>query len=124
MNIKEWVKLETITKNYYTCNLFKVDNDVTIDFGDSKLGFKLCQIFKCGYPNEEIYMHYDYYTENLMCKYSLYEILDSEWIKELNEMNKVHPRHSNKIFEKSRHFIILFEDEVFECIATEYAVFY
>jgi len=120
MIAKEEIKLDTITTDYYSCNICKTDNDVLINFGNVNLIFLGCSIFKCGYPNEEIYMHYDYYTQNSMNKHRLYELQDSEWIKELLVMNRVHPRHTDKIFQNEKHYIILFEDEVFECIATSY----
>lgn len=119
--IKEVLDLSLITDNYYSCNLSKSD-DVELNFDNIKLIFSGCLIFKCGYPNEEIYMHYDFYTQESMRKHRLYEILESQWIIELNEMNKVHPRHTDKLFKGERHFLILFEDEVFECIATSYEV--
>ncbi len=122
MNIQCQLKLNSFTNNYYSCNLFKAENDLTIDFGDAKLSFKSYLIFKYGYPNEEIYMHYDYYTQGSMHKYCLYEILNSSWVKELNEMNKVHQRHTNELFKSDRHFIILFQDEVFECIANGFSI--
>jgi len=122
MKIKEEVKLDTITKNYYSCNLIKVDDNITIDFQNCKLHFKDSLIFKCGYPNEEIYIHYVYYTQESLQKYSVYQMLDSDWIKELILFNKVHQRHSDAIFNGFKHFIILFEDEVFECICTSYEI--
>ena len=117
--VKEEIRLDSITTNYYSCNICK-NEEVILDFGNAKILFVKCLIFKCGYPNEEIYMHYDYYDQGSMVKYTLYEVLNSEWIKALIEMNKVHSRHSDKLFEADRHFIILFEDEVFECIAQSY----
>ena len=122
MTVKEELKLDSITINYYSVNLCKTDNDVILSFDDVKLIFESCLILKCGYPNEEIYMHYDYYTQGSMKKYCLYEIHQSEWEKELIAMNRVQQRNTDEIFKKEKHFIILFEDEVFECIATSYKV--
>ncbi len=122
MTAKEELQLANIATNYYSCNLCKTDNDVTLNFDDVKLHFTGCLIFKCGYPNEEIYMHYDYYTQSSMKKYSLYEIQESEWINELTATNRVHQRHTDAIFKSKKHFIILFEDEVFECIAASYQI--
>lgn len=119
--VREELKLESITDDYYLCNICKKD-DVMLIFEKVRLLFTECLVFKCGYPNEEIYMHYDYYTQGSMRKYHLYEILESNWIKELNEMNKIHPKHSNKLFKNEKHFIILFEDVVFECISNSYEV--
>ena len=120
MTVKEEVKFECITKDYYSFSLCKTNDDVTLVFGNVHLVFLECLIFKCGYPNEEIYMHYDYYTRFSMKKNILYELIESDWLNELRVMNSVHLRHSDSIFENDKHFIILFEDEVFECIATSY----
>lgn len=122
MTVKEELKLESITEDYYLCKLYKSGNDVVLSFEDVKLIFENYLILKCGYPNEEIYIHYDYYTQGSMKKHCLYEIQESEWIKELNEMNKVHPRHADEVSKSEKHFIILFEDEVFECIAVSFKV--
>jgi hypothetical protein len=116
--VKEQLKLDSITDKYHPCNLCKTD-DVILDFDNVKLVFIGCLIFKCGYPNEEIYLHYEYYTQGPMYKHCLYEMIDSDWVKELNAMNRVHPRHRDDLF-KYKHFIILFEDEVFECLAKSY----
>ena len=122
MTVKEELKLDSITTEYYSCNLCKTNNDVTINFDNVNLIFADCLIFKCGYPNEEIYMHYDYYTHGGMKKYCLYEIQESNWIKELVVVNRVHPRHTDESFKQEKHFMILFEDEVFECIAVTFKV--
>jgi hypothetical protein len=46
-----------------------------------------------------------------------FEVIDSSWIRRLERMNRVHPRHSPKRFEADRHFVITFHDSTFECIA-------
>jgi hypothetical protein len=119
--IKEELRLDSITGNYYSFKLCK-EEEVSLGFDNAELIFKQCLIFKCGYPNDEIYFAYDYYTQGSMEKYCLYEVLESGWIKELCKMNSVHPRHTDDLFKNDRHFIILFEDEVFECIAKSYEV--
>jgi hypothetical protein len=122
MTVKEELKLDSVTENYYSCNLCKTEDAIVINFYNISLVFERYLILKCGYPNEEIYMHYEYYIQGSMKKYRLYEILESEWIKQLNVMNKAHPRHTDELFKGERHFIILFEDEVFECVATSYKI--
>lgn len=122
MIAKEELKLEDITANYYAYNLCKQDSNITLSFGEVNLLFIGSLIFKCGYPNEEIFMYYDYYTQGSMRKYCLYEMQQSEWISTLIKVNKVHSRHTDEVFKDDRHFIILFDDEVFECIATSYQV--
>ena len=122
MKIVERLKLETITSDFYQCNFSKNEDLIIIDFVDKKLEFQDYLIVKSGYPNEEIWMHYDYYTEDRMKKHCLYEIENSCWIEELKKMNRIHPRHRDELFQNYRHFIILFEDEVFECIASTFKI--
>jgi len=116
------LELDSVTTNFYSCNLCKTASNVELIFDAVKLTFESCLIFKCGYPNEEVYMHYAYYTQGTMKKHCLYEVQESKWTRELSEMNKVHPRHTDEIFKEEKHFIILFEDEVFECISTSYKI--
>lgn len=49
--------------------------------------------------------------------YGLYEVRNSSWIRSLEKMNRVHPRHNARLYEGLRHFIICFQDATFECIA-------
>ena len=122
MKIIERLRLETITSHFHECNFSKNQSIVTIDFVEKKLEFEGCLITKCGYPNDEIYFAYDYYTQGDMTKYCLYEIENSNWIEELKNMNKMHSRHRDDLFQNDRHFIILFQDEVFECIANAFKI--
>src|SRR6266498_5976886 len=103
MIVQEELKLEEFATDFYSSNLCKTENDVILNFGNVKLIFKDCLIFKCGYPNEEIYMHYDYYTQGSMKKYRLYELKESKWIKGVMTMNRVHARHTDEMFKRDRH---------------------
>lgn len=120
--VKQLLKITELSRHYFDCDLAKVDNTITLDFKDLKLIFHNTLLFKCGYPNEEIWMHYDFYVQDSMSKHYLLEITDSEWIKSLIEMNKVHSRHQDQIFDGDRHFMILFEDFVFECISQDFEI--
>lgn len=122
MMVREELDLRVITADFYSCLLRKVGADVILSFGNVELVFLSYSIFKCGYPNEEIYMHYDYYTQFSMSKHRLYQIEQSIWIDELIRLNQIHPRHSALNFQNDKHYMILFEDEVFECIASEYKI--
>ena len=122
MSVKKELDFATISNDYYLCNLIKTDSAVIVKLGDIELFFEGCLILKCGYPNEEIYMHYDFYDS--IDKYCLFEVIESSWLKEIIEMNKVHPRHNDESFKNYKHFMILFEDEIFECISVKYEVVY
>ncbi len=52
--------------------------------------------------------------------YSVFEVLHSSWVRSLERMNAVHPRHSPSFFDSARHFIFTFHDSTFECVAGSY----
>ena len=41
------------------------------------------------------------------------------WLKRRIEMNRVHPYHTDKMFDDLRHFVVAFHDSTFECLATD-----
>lgn len=51
--------------------------------------------------------------------YGLYEVHDSPWIREMMIANRVHPRHSDSMFDGLRHFVACFKDVKFECVCRE-----
>ena len=46
--------------------------------------------------------------------YGVYEVKNSPWIKEQMIGNRVHPRHSDSMFEGKKHYIACFKDVMFE----------
>ncbi len=44
-------------------------------------------------------------------------VKNSKWIEELRKGNSVHPYHKDEQFSKLNHYILLFHDTTFECIA-------
>lgn len=79
----------------------------------------LCHQF--GPPNDEALDGHPLWRRGLE-PYSTFEVAQSSWVKQLCEMNRVHPMHDDSRFEKYRHFIFTFHDSTLECLATEYAV--
>ena len=77
-----------------------------------------CSITKFGYPNDEAWSHIPR-TRGLA--YGVFEVLNSSWIAELTRLNRFGfpntPEPTNK-----RHFMFLFHDSSFECIARELRV--
>ena len=72
-----------------------------------------------GSPNEEALNGHPLYPYGLR-SYAAYEVLNSSWIRALERINRVHPRHEAARFTKLRHFILTFHDSTFECIGTQY----
>ena len=74
-----------------------------------------------GSPNDEARSGHPLYSRGLSF-YGAHEVLGSSWIRLLERMNRVHPRHSPALFEGLRHFIFCFRDDMFECVAKGFAV--
>jgi hypothetical protein len=72
-----------------------------------------------GSPNDETLSGHPLAKRGLG-PYAAWEVRDSSWIQELVRMNSVHPRHSAAAFRDLRHFIFVFHDSTFECIARSY----
>jgi hypothetical protein len=83
------------------------------DAGIALVEFPLCAITKFGYPNDEAWSGIPR-TKDLV--YGIFEVHNSEWIRELTELNRFSfPK--TKEDTASRHFLFLFHDSSFECIA-------
>jgi hypothetical protein len=55
--------------------------------------------------------------------YAVFEVRDSSWIRKLERMNSVHPRHNRERYlEGLRHFVFAFHDSTFECVADGFEV--
>ena len=80
--------------------------------GTALVEFPSCSITKFGHPNDEAWSGIPR-THGL--SYGTYEVLYSTWMEELAELN----RHAFPETEgwTGRHFLLLFHDSSFECIA-------
>ena len=57
-----------------------------------------------------------------MKSYSIYELKNSDLIKSLQDIEKIHPQYNPKKWEMYRHFILTFHDNMFECIAQDFEI--
>lgn len=71
--------------------------------------------FKLGAPNDEALNGHPLFRFGLGF-YGLYEVMNSPWIRELCEANRVHPNHSDAMFADKRHFIATFKDMTLEVV--------
>ena len=69
-----------------------------------------------GPPNDEALSGHPLYKKGLG-PYGVYEVQNSSWIRALERMNRVHPKHLPRMYDRYRHFIFTFHDTIFECIA-------
>jgi hypothetical protein len=84
--------------------------------------FERPSIHTFGPPNDEAFAGHRLASKGLR-PYGAFEILNSQWIRQLEKMNSVHPMHDpQRYMEGKRHFILTFHDTTFECIARGHSV--
>ena len=77
--------------------------------------------FRFGIANDEVFSGLPLWNKGLK-SYSAHIVENSTWINELKNINKVHPQYNEDKWNYKKHFILLFHDEIFEVIATEYKI--
>ncbi|WP_299398863.1 hypothetical protein [Pelagibius sp.] len=96
----------------------------SLDSGDQPLAvfsFNSCWAHFFGPPNDETF-HGHPLSDRGLRPYGVFRIENSSWLRALEQMNSVHPRHSPKMFSSLSHFIFAFHDSTFECIAESFNV--
>ena len=88
-----------------------------LDAGTAIVEFENCSVTKFGYPNDEAWSGIPR-TRGL--SYGFYEVLNSAWKSELETLNR-HSFPETKAW-NGRHFLILFHDSLFECIARDFKI--
>jgi len=69
-------------------------------------------------PNDEALSGHRLYDKGLRGLLWAGEVLDSQWIADLERQNRVHPRHNPGRFARLRHFILPLKERTVEVIAT------
>ena len=85
--------------------------------------FARCVAHYLGPPNDEALGGHPLMARGLRW-YGAYEIVHSSWIRSLEVMNRVHPRHDPSLHSDRRHYIFTFQDSTFECIAPGFEIRY
>jgi hypothetical protein len=112
------VLLQTDNSTVLTFNaMCKSDKGKLVDAGTAIVEFEICSITKFGYPNDEAWCGI---PRTRRLTYGFYEVVNSAWKSEIAALN----RHSFPETEewKGRHFLILFHDSSFECIARGFKI--
>ena len=74
-------------------------------------------LFKYGYPNDEVSHPLDMFG---LGSYGFFEVINSDWIKEIRDINKSHPRHTDSLFDSDKHYVAKFKDVTIEIICTQF----
>jgi hypothetical protein len=70
-----------------------------------------------GPPNHEAISGHRLWDRGLRDVLWAGEVLGSNWVRSLERMNAVHPRHDPRRYEGLRHFVLRFKESTFECVA-------
>jgi hypothetical protein len=108
----------------YSCDLSKTDDGLVLRYqaapssggGEAEVRFGGVSIFKLGWPNDEVLNTHPLWERGLV-PYAFQEVFKSDWVADLERANSIHPGHLPGMFDNSRHFIVTFKDETFECLA-------
>jgi hypothetical protein len=80
-----------------------------------------CYASKFGGPNDEVIEGHPLHGKGLGA-YQAHIVANSKWIEEVKLSNSVHPRFSPNSWANAKHYLLLFHDEMFECIASGYKI--
>ena len=83
--------------------------------------FQRCRSYMFGSPNDEAFDGHPLANRGLY-PYGAFEVQDSSWIRQLERMNSVHPRHRGDWLQRLRHFVFAFHDSTFECVAQGFTI--
>lgn len=97
------------------------ERNTIYDIGIFALKFRVYLKYTFGSPGEET-LHGHPYSKLGMKSYSFYELVDSDLIKSLQDIDKVHPDYNPEKWIMYKHYILTFHDNMFECIAQGFEV--
>ncbi len=83
--------------------------------------FSYCYASMFGAPNDEAFAGHPLADRGLK-PYGAFLIENSSWIRQLEQMNSVHPFHKAERFLTRKHYVLSFHDSTFECMADGYTV--
>lgn len=104
----------------YTSEILLRRNSIS-DNGVISIKFNRFQKYTFGSPSDELIHGHPYYKLGLR-SYSFYELKDSDLIKSLQEISKAHVYYSPNGWEKYKHYILTFHDNMFECVALDFEI--
>ena len=83
--------------------------------------FERCVSFRMGVPNDEV-VHGHPLSGKGLEDYTAQIVRHSEWIKELENINKVHAGYRPEHWKNLTHHVLWFHDSTFEYVAKSYKV--
>lgn len=91
------------------------------DTGVFALKFNRYLKYTFGIPGNET-IHGHPYSKFGMKSCSFYELLNSNLIKSLQDIEEIHPNYNPEKWKMYKHYILTFHDNMFECIAQDFEI--
>jgi len=85
------------------------------------LNFSMPTKHRFGFPGDETVVWHPYYQLGLRAG-GFYELENSDWIAELQEIDRLHRQHNPASWTNKKHYILTFKDSLFECVAESYTM--
>ncbi|MBX3085625.1 MAG: hypothetical protein KF716_28570 [Anaerolineae bacterium] len=111
-----------ISNNWRTFLIFlSAEADEDGNFPFALVEFKRSASVKFGSPNDEVFRGHPLYGRGLE-PYTAQRVINSAWITELENINKVHHGYSPDMWRSLIHYVSWFHDSTFECVAASFVV--
>lgn len=95
-------------------------NDI-YDKGIFTLKFKSYLKYTFGMPGDETIFGHPYYKLGMQ-SFAFYELKNSDFIKQLEDIDKNHSYYNSEKWEHYKHYILTFHDNMFECVAKDFEI--
>jgi hypothetical protein len=117
---------QVFSNGHVTMLTYLIDEPTTIDTVSPYESFGVVEFVRChshrfGIVNDEASDGHPLYGKGLQT-YAAHEIENLKWISELKQIHKVHPQFDERRWTKYKHYLLFFQDEIFECIAEGYKI--
>jgi hypothetical protein len=93
--------------------------------GDSRplalVQFLGCRVFQFGGPNDEVMNGHPLYGKGLS-PYGAHRVANSRWLAEQQRINSVHWQYDPSSWLGTYHYVLLFHDSLFECLANGHRI--
>lgn len=98
------------------------DNRVTDDMTDNHalVTFQHAYAYKTEGINDEVFFAHPLLKQ--MLGYEIFLVKNSAWIKEQQKIHSKHLYYSKKEWKTLKHYLFVFHDEIFHCIAESFTV--
>jgi hypothetical protein len=77
--------------------------------------------YSFGVPSNETIQGHPYFKLGLN-SFSFYELKNSDLIRSLQNIDKIHPYYNAEDWKDYKHFILTFHDNMFECVAKSFEI--